>query len=93
MIVQADAGRLVTVFEHLIRNAQDATPANGEIGVDARVASGEVIVSITDTGKGMTSQFIRERLFRPFDSTAARAWGSGRTRHENMYGRCKERST
>jgi putative PEP-CTERM system histidine kinase len=69
MIVQADAGRLVTVFEHLIRNAQDATPANGEIGVDARVASGEVIVSITDTGKGMTSQFIRERLFRPFDST------------------------
>jgi putative PEP-CTERM system histidine kinase len=69
MIVQADVGRLVTVFEHLIRNAQDATPANGEIGVDARVASGEVIVSITDTGKGMTSQFIRERLFRPFDST------------------------
>ena len=27
------------------------------------------MVSIRDSGQGMSSEFIRERLFRPFDST------------------------
>ena len=27
------------------------------------------MVSIKDNGQGMSSEFIRERLFRPFDST------------------------
>lgn len=69
MIVDADPERLVTVFEHLIRNAQDATGSTGEISVESRLSNTLATVSITDTGKGMTSEFIRERLFRPFDST------------------------
>jgi putative PEP-CTERM system histidine kinase len=69
MIVQADSERLITVFEHLIRNAQDATAPDGEVVIDARLADGSVDISIKDTGKGMSSDFIRERLFRPFDST------------------------
>ncbi len=27
------------------------------------------MISVSDTGSGMTPQFIRDRLFRPFDST------------------------
>jgi len=69
MQVRADMERLTTVFEHLIRNAQDATDAGGEIAVEARTANRVVKVSIKDTGKGMSPDFIRERLFRPFDST------------------------
>jgi putative PEP-CTERM system histidine kinase len=67
--VLADMERLTTVFEHLIRNAQDATDTDGEIEVRAEFSDGTVIVSIRDTGKGMTPDFVRERLFRPFDST------------------------
>ena len=67
--VLADMERLTGVFEHLIRNAQDATETNGEIEVRAVSADRTVEVSIRDTGKGMTADFVRERLFRPFDST------------------------
>jgi signal transduction histidine kinase len=67
--VLADMERLTTVFEHLIRNAQDATDADGEIEVRAESSDGGVVVSIRDTGEGMTPEFVRERLFRPFDST------------------------
>ncbi|MBT8107820.1 MAG: PEP-CTERM system histidine kinase PrsK [Gammaproteobacteria bacterium] len=67
--VLADAEKLITITEHLIRNAQDATDDEGRIEVLASAQENELVISITDTGCGMTPEFIRERLFRPFDST------------------------
>jgi signal transduction histidine kinase len=67
--VQADPGRLTTIFEHLIRNSQDATRKDGRITIEAGLMNGVASVSISDTGEGMSPNFIRERLFRPFDST------------------------
>jgi len=67
--ILADPERLAMVFEHLIRNAQHATPEDGRIVVTASISNGIVSVTIADTGEGMTSDFIRERLFRPFEST------------------------
>jgi putative PEP-CTERM system histidine kinase len=69
MSIEADPERLITVFEHLIRNAQDATPADGRIVINGGVKDGLITVSIADTGEGMSPEFIHERLFRPFDST------------------------
>lgn len=69
ILIHADPERLITVFEHLIRNAQHATPADGRISVKASAENGIANVSITDTGEGMSPEFIRERLFRLFDST------------------------
>ena len=69
ILIRADPERLTTVFEHLIRNAQDATDADGEITIEEGTANGVVNVSIRDSGTGMSPEFIRERLFRPFDST------------------------
>ncbi|MBT6208669.1 MAG: PEP-CTERM system histidine kinase PrsK, partial [Woeseia sp.] len=68
-IVEADKERLTTVFEHLFRNAQDATGDDGKIKVDTNVSGTVITVRISDSGCGMTPDFIRERLFRPFDST------------------------
>lgn len=67
--VMADPERLTTVFEHLIRNAQDATGKEGRVTVAADLANGVARVSIGDDGCGMTAEFVRERLFKPFDST------------------------
>jgi putative PEP-CTERM system histidine kinase len=67
--VKADRERLTTVFEHLLRNAQDATGVDGEISIDTAVSGGVVVVRIIDNGSGMTPDFISKRLFRPFDST------------------------
>jgi putative PEP-CTERM system histidine kinase len=69
ILVHADPERLTTVFEHLVRNAQDATGKDGRITVAADLSNGVAHVSIGDNGCGMTPEFIRERLFRPFDST------------------------
>jgi putative PEP-CTERM system histidine kinase len=67
--VNADRERLSTVFEHLVRNGQDATPGDGELSIRMTAREGKVEVSIRDTGEGMTDDFIRDRLFKPFDST------------------------
>jgi putative PEP-CTERM system histidine kinase len=69
LIVQADAERLSMVFEHLIRNAQEATDEAGSIAITASKSNGIATISIEDSGCGMTQEFIRDRLFRPFDST------------------------
>lgn len=69
MIVQADDERLTAVLEHLIRNAQEATDEEGGITISTESMDGIATISIADTGCGMTQEFIRDRLFRPFDST------------------------
>ena len=69
MIVQADVERLSMVLEHLIRNAQEATNQSGSITISTESVDSVATISIADTGCGMTQEFIRDRLFRPFDST------------------------
>jgi putative PEP-CTERM system histidine kinase len=69
MVVQADVERLSMVLEHLIRNAQEATDQDGSITIQTEAANSVATISISDTGCGMTQEFIRDRLFRPFDST------------------------
>jgi putative PEP-CTERM system histidine kinase len=68
--VQADADRLASTIEHVIRNAQDACESTDSINVALLQAeAARVRVSVTDTGRGMAPEFVRTRLFRPFDST------------------------
>lgn len=68
--VRADRDRLLMAIVHAIRNAQDATsPDDGSVQVSAEATDTQVRISIVDNGVGMDREFIRERLFRPFDST------------------------
>ncbi len=64
-----DRERLHTVFGHLVQNAQEATDNNGHIIVRLLRSHGAAVVEIEDTGIGMAEDFIRHRLFKPFDST------------------------
>jgi putative PEP-CTERM system histidine kinase len=64
--------QLGNVIENLLRNAQEATAADGTIDVVVQQSADTVIISVSDTGHGMTPAFVRERLFRPFDSTKGR---------------------
>ena len=67
--VQADRERFANVVEHLIRNAQDAASPKGHVTVKAHGDEGRAVVEVADDGPGMSPDFVRERLFRPFDST------------------------
>lgn len=64
-----DKERFASVIYHLIDNAQHATDEQGDINVCLAVEDNKAIISITDTGSGMSDEFIRLRLFKPFDST------------------------
>jgi signal transduction histidine kinase len=69
IFVNADSERLTVVIEHLVRNAQEATGRDGSVRVIANAPNGAAMVTISDTGCGMSPEFVSERLFRPFDST------------------------
>ncbi|MES0326849.1 MAG: XrtA/PEP-CTERM system histidine kinase PrsK [Gammaproteobacteria bacterium] len=71
--VAAEKNRLANVLAHLIDNAQQATEDTGSI--DVTVSSNETmhIVEIKDNGHGMNADFIRDRLFKPFDTTKGNA--------------------
>ena len=69
VVVFAEAEPLAMVLTHVIRNAQDATPDNGSVAVSLNCEAGTAVIRITDSGSGMDAEFIRERLFKPFDST------------------------
>ena len=49
--------------------SQDATPRNGEITIALKIARGNAVLFIQDTGTGMTKEFISSQLFKPFEST------------------------
>ncbi|MAM88627.1 MAG: PEP-CTERM system histidine kinase PrsK [unclassified Hahellaceae] len=68
-MIKADAEQLRSVLGHLIQNAQDATPPDGEIVLTLKIAKGNVALFIQDTGCGMTEEFISAQLFKPFEST------------------------
>ena len=69
LAVSVDRERFITVLAHLLRNAQDATPVDGNVRVTLARDDNQAVVSIEDNGCGMEPEFIRTRLFRPFDST------------------------
>ncbi len=64
-----DRERFTTVVAHLIRNAQEATSAHGSVTIRLGKDKDAAIIRIEDDGCGMQAEFIRNRLFRPFDST------------------------
>lgn len=67
--VYVDPERFQSVLRNMIQNAQDATDKHGHITVTLHTDGDTAIIDIQDDGCGMDSAFVRERLFRPFDST------------------------
>jgi putative PEP-CTERM system histidine kinase len=69
--------RVERVIGHVIQNALDATPADGRIEVSLDVHDGMARVRVCDTGQGMDPEFVRDRLFKPFQTTKDAGMGIG----------------
>ena len=69
--------RLEHVLGHLIQNALDATAQGGTVSVQLRGIDRFAAIDIVDTGIGMSPEFVRERLFKPFETTKATGMGIG----------------
>ncbi|HTM21000.1 MAG TPA: ATP-binding protein [Kofleriaceae bacterium] len=61
---------------NLITNAQDASPGDGEVTVDADVREGQVRISVRDRGRGMDPA-VAARAGEPFFTTKAPGLGMG----------------
>lgn len=69
--------RLERVLGHLVQNSLDATPADGRVWLKVERFSGQIRVEVGDTGHGMSEDFVRNRLFKPFSSTKHSGMGIG----------------
>jgi signal transduction histidine kinase len=79
--VLGDAGRLKQILVNLVINARDATPADGEITVEAErweepEGGPQVRLTVRDTGRGM-DEATRQRMFEPFFTTKTAGQGTG----------------
>ncbi len=75
--VRAARERLARAVGHLLQNALEATPPEGRVVVRGFAEGATAIVEIEDNGCGMSEDFIRTRLFAPFDSTKGAGMGIG----------------
>src|SRR5439155_16154723 len=71
------ADQLEHVIGHVVQNALDATSGRGKVVVRSRRENDAAVIEVTDSGVGMTSEFIRDRLFRPFQTTKETGMGVG----------------
>jgi len=72
--IEAECERFCSVLEHLIRNSQDATGnIDGKIYVRLKSDGISAFIEIEDNGCGMDNSFIKERLYKPFETTKGNA--------------------
>jgi putative PEP-CTERM system histidine kinase len=69
--------RLERIVGHVVQNAFDATDPSGRVWLKLERSSGWARVEVGDTGHGMSEEFIRDRLFKPFQTTKQAGMGIG----------------
>jgi PAS domain S-box-containing protein len=76
VVLEVDADQLQAAISNLVRNAVDAMPNGGELGVALDIVEEEIIITVWDTGTGI-SPHVRAHLFEPLHSTKPLGIGLG----------------
>lgn len=75
--VLANREALEQVILHLVQNAIDASAEGMAVFLQANVDGLHGAIEVIDTGSGMSAEFMRNRLFKPFVSTKPGGFGIG----------------
>lgn len=75
--VMLDSLQFQKVVTNLLINAQEAMKGTGEIVIGTAKRGTDVVFSVRDTGCGMSPDFVRRSLFRPFQTTKKTGMGIG----------------
>jgi putative PEP-CTERM system histidine kinase len=68
---------LEQALAHLVQNGIDASPAGSPVFVSVSGDALHGLIEVVDSGHGMSAEFIRSRLFKPFDSSKQGGFGIG----------------
>jgi putative PEP-CTERM system histidine kinase len=68
---------LEQVLVHLVQNAIDASPPGAPVTLGVRSEGLHAAIEVADSGTGMSPDFVRNRLFKPFVSTKPGGFGIG----------------
>ncbi|MEQ9280210.1 MAG: ATP-binding protein [Balneola sp.] len=74
--VVGNEGKLYQVFSNLVLNSIHAIEGKGEIIISTQVIGDDILISINDTGKGISEE-VRKKIFDPFFTTKEQGKGTG----------------
>jgi len=80
---QVDRRQMLRVLVNLLTNAREALRGSGDIELSAEVTGpadarpGRLLLQVKDDGHGMSEEFVRTALFRPFATTKEEGLGIG----------------
>jgi putative PEP-CTERM system histidine kinase len=77
VVTRGHAERIERIVGHMVQNAFDATDATGRVWLRLDRSRGQAMIEVGDTGHGMSAEFVRERLFKPFQTTKQAGMGIG----------------
>jgi putative PEP-CTERM system histidine kinase len=72
-----DPEQIRSVVTNLVLNARDAVGPGGRLCVRTEHFGSTVVLSVADNGCGMSPDFVKDSLFRPFQSTKKKGLGIG----------------
>jgi len=75
--VPLDRDQMHKVITNLVLNATEAVPPQGKVRVSTEQEDGWVVLTVADTGCGMSADFLAQSLFRPFQTTKKNGLGIG----------------
>ena len=75
--ISGDGEALSKVIQNLVTNAVQSIDGRGTVVLRTYAEGGRAVVSVSDTGCGMSEEFVRTALFAPSRSTKKGGWGIG----------------
>ena len=77
LVARGHEDRIERVIGHLVQNALEATEHGGRVWIRLARQGNNALVEVGDSGHGMSPEFVRERLFKPFQTTKPTGMGIG----------------
>jgi putative PEP-CTERM system histidine kinase len=77
VLVNGHEDRIERVIGHLVQNGFEAAGDHAQVTVRIFREAGNAVVEVADNGVGMTPEFIRDQLFKPFQSSKKSGMGIG----------------
>jgi signal transduction histidine kinase len=74
--IMVDREKMRRVFVNVIKNAVDAMPKGGTLRIASRKTDGNLEITLTDAGTGMTKETM-EKIWSPLFTTKAKGMGLG----------------